>query len=299
MQRPRALPLGTETPAGSSTPWAWLAWLHDRNLDGIRDDALLFEDIRDLRLLPAPHGGSFVDTTGDATGTPDPVDLDGDGTPDPYPANGRGLWPEGRRVYLTITCSGYRNPPPGVAAIREPCAVEFGVDLSPMFLAPPQPPMFFGPDGLAAAGLQGVPHWRFARDDYVRAGCGPDGLIRAGPDGLWATPDDDPTTSDDYTILVDPTGNARQKPWQPTSCQRLEDGTHVVVNAAPQPANVTPANFPGQDTNCSEIIQVLTDYTVAPLATGRHLFGRWELIPDPNLAPWTERLSQPAYAERY
>ncbi|MGD8237464.1 MAG: hypothetical protein PVH68_02840, partial [Armatimonadota bacterium] len=303
--RPRALPLASETPVGSPTPWRWLAWVYDRNLNDQIDDPLLFDDIRDLRVQPEPHGASFVDMDGDPVGLPDPADLDGDGTPDPYPANGRDLWPEGaqdidadgtpdRFVYLTVTCSGYRNPPsdtdgdgvPDLQPIREPGAVEFAVDIWD-----PLAPTFAGP--LLGTVPPGVPHWRFTRADYVEAGAGPDATVG---------------TRDDYTTLFDvgadgtpgtADDNMRYKPWQPTSCQRLEDGTHIIVNGAPQPANVTPANFPAQNTNCSEIIHVLTDYTVAALTPGRHLFGREQLIPDPNLAPWNERMSQPAYAERY
>lgn len=287
---PTPFPLAKAPPVtGADTRWRWLAWLYDRNLDGVNDDPLLFDGIKDLRLLPAPHGDSRIDT-------------DGDGAPDTlFPMNGRGRWPEGGVMYLTITCSGYRNPPLGVGAIHEPGAIEFAVDASdptaPVFIGPTFDPAI-PPSGGMPSVAAGTPHWRFTRVDYFEAGATP------GPDDDLGTPDD----GHPYATLADAgpdgipnTGDEReyQKPWRPTSCHRLEDGTHVIVNGAAQPRHVTRANFPAQDTNFSEIIQVLTDYTVAPLTLRRHFFGRSELIPDPNAAPWNERLSQPAYVQRY
>ena len=75
---------------------------------------------------------------------------------------------------------------------------------------------------------------------------------------------------------------------------------------------MTPANFPGQDFNLSEVLTVRTNYgdwntignpsrlAANPDAREQHLLlTHRELTPDYFLAPWPEPLQQPQYADRY
>ena len=182
--------------------------------------------------------------------------------PRPQAPNARGIWPYGGPIFITVTASRYVNPPPGPFATAWDGTLERAGCFEFNALAP----------------ALGEPAWHFTSRDYLYDG-------GAGPRAL--------------TWLTDGTGTAVPKEFVPVSCQPLSDGSHVICNAAAQRANVTLANFPGGDTNLSQVLRVVTNYALADNAAGLHLLDHRHLIPDARLRPWTQPLSQPAYAERY
>ena len=281
---PIPFPSQAAVPVGGALPWGWIAWLYDRNLDDVSDDPVLFDTIRDVELFPEPAG--MVATP---TGA--------------WPTNGRGIWPTGtdyqpvpgRDAWLTITCGGYVNPPdqaqpapvgnfarrmgltalvPG--ALEGQLVVEFNVDFPAG-----------GGFGFPLTGAAAEPSWFFSAVDYH-----------------YADPYNGPTVRA-MTTLTDPSGATVAKPWLPSCARRLPDGTHLIVNGAPQRSSVTPANFLGQDANMSEVIRVRTDYVLwaaPPPPAGPpfvHDFAPEDVTPNPSLPAWAEGLDQPTCAERY
>ncbi len=180
-------------------------------------------------------------------------------SPRPRGGHQRGIWPYGGPLHLTVTASRYANPPPG------------GL-FATTWDATAERAGCFEFDCLAPA--LGEPVWHFTQRDHVAYG----GAL---------------------TTLTTPGGGTMPKPFLPMSAQRLDNGSHIICNGAAQRANVTRANFPGQNTEFSQVVRVLTDYTVADNAPGQHLFGFREFVPCPRLRAWAQPLNQPAYAERY
>ncbi|MFQ6096698.1 MAG: hypothetical protein ACE5O2_03160 [Armatimonadota bacterium] len=281
---PVAFPAPGTVPMGGALAWGWIAWLYDRNLDGVPDDPLLFDTIRDLTLFPEPTG--LVTTP---TGT--------------WPTNGRGVWPtatdyqpgSGRDLWLTVTCGRYLTPPDaGQPAPVGNFARRIGLTALPAGSIEGQSIVEFNVDfpagggfGFPVGGVPAEPSWFFTDVDYH-----------------YADPYNGPVARA-MTTLTDPSGATVPKPWLPSSARRLPDGTHLIVNAAPQRSAITAANFLGQDANLSEVIQVETNYVrwgAMPPPAGPpfvHSFDVFDVIPNPMLPPWPEGLNQPTCAVRY